>query len=82
MAGLESGLPVVAFRVGGIPDWLTDGFNGTLATPPAPEALAAALLRCAALPEARKNAHSVAQRFTVEKHLAILLPILETACVF
>ena len=80
LVGLELGLPVTAFRVGGIPDWLTDGDNGTLAEPPTPEAFAAALVRCAAIPNGRQRAHAAALRFTVEKHMEILLPILESAC--
>ena len=80
LAGLELGLPVAAFRVGGIPDWLTDGFNGTLADPPSAEAFRDALLRCAAIPNARENARTAAQRFSVSQHIEVLLPILESAC--
>jgi glycosyltransferase involved in cell wall biosynthesis len=41
------GVPSVAFRVGGIPDWLVDGVNGTLAPgdPPSSAGLADAIVR-------------------------------------
>ena len=80
LAGLELGLPVAAFRSGGIPDWLTEGENGSLAEPPSPEVFADAILRCSNLPNARGRAHAAAARFTVARHLEILLPILEQAC--
>ena len=48
MAGPEAmahGLPVVACRVGGVPEWLQDGRNGLLVPPGRPRLLAAALDR-------------------------------------
>jgi len=80
LAGLELGLPVAAFAVGGIPDWLTDGVNGTLAAPPTPEAFAAAVVRCASIAQGRTNMHNAAKNFTLARHMAVLLPILENAC--
>ena len=49
--GLEAGrhgLPAAAYAVGGIPDWLTDGLNGHLASgsPPSVEGIAEAVTRC------------------------------------
>lgn len=82
LAGLELGLPVAAFAVGGIPDWLTDGINGVLA-PAAhltPEAFAEAVVRCAKIPQARTNMHNTARQFTLERHMDLLMPILENAC--
>ena len=51
LVGLEAAryrLPVAAFAVGGIPEWLHSGINGYLAdaNPPTPEHLAEAIVRC------------------------------------
>lgn len=50
---MEAALPVVATRVGGIPEMVTDGVEGLLVDPRDPEALAEALLRLARDPERR-----------------------------
>jgi len=50
MEALTCGVPVVATRVGGIPDLVTDGADGLLVPPRDPDALAAALSRLAAEP--------------------------------
>jgi glycosyltransferase involved in cell wall biosynthesis len=47
----QAGRPVVATRVGGIPEVVTDGETGLLVRPEAPEALAAAILRLVDAPE-------------------------------
>ncbi len=54
LAGLESvvaGVPVAAFRSGGVPEWLKDGVTGVLAPadPPTAEGLAGAIGDCLAL---------------------------------
>jgi glycosyltransferase involved in cell wall biosynthesis len=53
LSGLEAlaaGLPVAAFRSGGIPEWLRDGVTGALApTPPTASGLADAIVRCVRL---------------------------------
>ena len=51
LVGLEAArhrLPVAAFAVGGIPDWLRPGVNGYLAPgdPPTPGGLADAIIAC------------------------------------
>ena len=77
--GLEAGhlgVPSVAFRVGGIPDWLHDGVNGHLAPadPPTASGLADAIGRCLSDPVAyaglRTGARKVAGLFTLDRHLA------------
>jgi glycosyltransferase involved in cell wall biosynthesis len=83
-AGLY-GLPQAAFTVGGNPEWLIDGLNGHLAPgdPPTAAGLADAIVRCLADPahyaSLRKGAVAVARQFTLERHLQLLLPILQQA---
>jgi glycosyltransferase involved in cell wall biosynthesis len=86
--GVEAGrhgVPAVAFAVGGIRDWLTDGINGHLAPgdPPTPAGLATAIVRCLRDPAhhagLRDGTRAAAGRFDMARHLASLLPILECA---
>ena len=75
------GVPVVAFAVGGITEWLTDGVNGYLAPgdPPSAAGLAAAIVKClrnAPAPSSlNRRASDTARRFDLEKHLAGLLEL-------
>jgi glycosyltransferase involved in cell wall biosynthesis len=87
-AGPEAGLrgvPVAAFASGGIPDWLEDGVNGFTAptNPPTAAGLSEAIVRCLADPvryqRLRRGAADVARRYSMEAHLADLLPIFERA---
>lgn len=72
-AGLRS-VPVAAFAVGGIPDWLLDGVNGFLAPgdPPTVVGLAEAIAKCLSDPvlyqQLRLRASQVAERFNMENH--------------
>jgi glycosyltransferase involved in cell wall biosynthesis len=81
LAGLELGLPVAAFAVGGIPDWLTDGENGHLAPadPPTPAGLRAAIRACLGNPSMPQAAIARANQFTLARHMTALMPILESA---
>jgi glycosyltransferase involved in cell wall biosynthesis len=84
LAGPEAGLrgvPVAAFDVGGISDWLKDGINGHLAPgdPPTAEGLARAVVECLRDPSAhaqlRRGALEVARRFNLKTHITALLEI-------
>lgn len=87
LAGIEAGmssLPVAAFAVGGIPEWLKDGVNGHLAPGDAPTAagLAAAIADC--LKDRQENdrlrvgALNIARQFTLANHVRQLLSLFET----
>jgi glycosyltransferase involved in cell wall biosynthesis len=52
---LSQGLPVVATRVGGIPELVADGVHGRLVPPEDPGALAAAIEALVRDPEARRG---------------------------
>ena len=81
-AGLR-GIPVAAFAVGGIPNWLVDGVNGHLAAgdPPTAEGLAQAVINCLrdAPTHARlgQGALVMAQRFNMDNHLSALMEVFE-----
>lgn len=77
------GVPAAAFAVGGISQWLVDGVSGHLAPgdPPTASGLADAIVKCLADPFAysrlRSGAVEIAQRFTMDTHLALLLDVFE-----
>lgn len=79
-AGLR-GVPVAAFDVGGVSDWLIEGVNGHLAPgrPPTAEGLAEAVVKCLRDPEAyrrlRRGAVETAQQFSLKNHLAALADV-------
>ena len=56
---LSAGLPVVASRIGAIPEVIRDGENGLLVTPGSVDDLAAALARLAREPALRQSLVSV-----------------------
>jgi glycosyltransferase involved in cell wall biosynthesis len=82
-AGLK-GVPVAAFDVGGIGDWLSDGVNGYLAAggPPTVAGLADAIVRCLRDPlvhtRLRCGAVTMARRFNIKNHLTALLEVFES----
>jgi glycosyltransferase involved in cell wall biosynthesis len=77
------GIPAVAFAVGGIPEWLSDGVNGFLApgNPPTAAGLSEAIIRALHHPQTharlRQGALERAKEHTLLGHLAQLLPVLE-----
>ena len=86
LVGSEAGLygvPVAAFAVGGIPDWLQAGVNGHLASghPPTVSGLAEAIIDCLRDDEThgrlREGARRVWSKRTFEHHLSSLLDVFE-----
>ena len=86
LIGLEAGhhgVPIAAFDVGGIPDWLFDGINGHLASgnPPTPQGLAEAIWKCLRdtneHKSLRRGAIEVANTFSMQEHLNRLLSIFD-----
>ncbi|OLE02708.1 MAG: hypothetical protein AUI36_43105 [Cyanobacteria bacterium 13_1_40CM_2_61_4] len=86
LSGQEAGLhgvPVVAFAVGGIPEWLWDGVNGYLApaNPPTARGLADAIIKC--LQDSANHARlcrgslEMSQRQDIGKHVRALVEIFE-----
>ena len=82
LVGLEAGrhqLPVAAFAVGGIVDWLIPGRNGHLAPgdPPTVPGLTAAIVACLRDPQTharlRDGAASLSAGFSFDSHVELLL---------
>lgn len=78
------GVPVAAFDVGGIHDWLLDGVNGYLASgnPPTSSGLAEAIIKSLSDPlnhaRLRKGAVEVAQQFNIKNHLTALMEVFKS----
>src|SRR5947209_16234963 len=86
LAGPEAGLhgvPVAAFDVGGVSEWLIDGVNGYLApgNPPTAKRLAQAVVKCLRDPcehaRLRRGALQTAQQFSLNNHLRALTEVFE-----
>jgi glycosyltransferase involved in cell wall biosynthesis len=82
LVGLEAArhrLPVAAFAVGGIGEWLTPGRNGYLApgNPPTVQGLTAAIVACLRDPQTharlREGAGRLSPDFSFETHVELLL---------
>jgi glycosyltransferase involved in cell wall biosynthesis len=82
LVGLEAArhcLPVAAFDVGGISDWLTSGQNGFLAPgdPPSVAGLANAIVACLENPQMlarlREGAGRLSADFAFDRHVELLL---------
>jgi glycosyltransferase involved in cell wall biosynthesis len=78
------GVPVAAFDVGGIHDWLLDGVNGYLASgsPPTAHGLAEAIIKSLRDPaihaRLRTGAVEVAQQFNIKNHLTALMEVFQS----
>ncbi|HZW21704.1 TIGR03088 family PEP-CTERM/XrtA system glycosyltransferase [Noviherbaspirillum sp.] len=70
LEAMACGLPVVATRVGGIPDAVVDGHTGRLVAPKDPVALAEALAAYVRQPELIEQ-HGAAARERAERHYSI-----------
>lgn len=88
LVGPEGGrhaLPAAAFRVGGIPEWLLDGFNGHVAAGARPigQELAIAVGRCFSSEthyvSLCRGALESSRRFNWDQHMNELMPVLEFA---
>ena len=88
LVGLEAArhrLPVAAFAVGGISDWLTSGHNGFLAPgdPPTVDGLVRAIVAClkdaATHARLRDGAAVLSADFAFEKHIELLLRAFDDA---
>lgn len=79
------GIPVAAFAVGGVRDWLIDGVNGYLAPgdPPTAAGLAHAIVECLRNPTVHerlsRGAVEMAGRFNRESHLDELMAVFAAA---
>jgi glycosyltransferase involved in cell wall biosynthesis len=75
---MESARPIVATRVGGVPDLIDDGVHGRLVDPQQPEALAAAVAQLLRDPErARAMGQRAQQRRREEFDIDVMVKRLE-----
>ncbi len=71
MDAMHVGLPVVATRVGGIPELITDGADGVMIEAGDPVALSAALLRIGSSPEERARLGAAARATAAARFPAV-----------
>ncbi|MEZ5065230.1 MAG: glycosyltransferase [bacterium] len=67
LESMASGLPLVATRVGGVPDLIEDGVNGFLTEPRDPRSLADAMLRVLADPAVAARMGDASRRIVTER---------------
>ena len=69
LEAMAAGLPIVATRMGGIPEMITDGQDGLLVPPKNPKAIAQAIKSLIKNPELAKqlgqNARQAVQKFSI-----------------
>lgn len=66
LEAMAQGVPIVATRVGGIPEVITDGVQGLLSTPENPETLADRIMSCFINPEETKKRVAAAKKKILE----------------
>jgi glycosyltransferase involved in cell wall biosynthesis len=81
---IRRGVPVAAFAVGAIPEWLEDGRTGALASadPPTAEGLTIAVERCLTSPAIGRGVREQARQdlgYSIQQHLDALVPLLGEA---
>jgi glycosyltransferase involved in cell wall biosynthesis len=81
LEALAVGRPVVASRVGGIPDVVHDGDTGLLVAPDAPDEVAAGVLRLLADPAAAAALAHAGQRY-VQRHCSVEMAARRLASVY
>jgi len=67
LEAMASGLPVVATRVGGVPELVEDGVNGFLVEPQSPAELAAAIRRLVEDADLRRRMGQAGRKIAVER---------------
>jgi colanic acid/amylovoran biosynthesis glycosyltransferase len=78
MEAMATGLPVVASRLSGIPELVTDGVDGLLVPPGDAEAIADALERLASEPDLRRTLgvagrETILRAFDIDRNAALLI---------
>jgi glycosyltransferase involved in cell wall biosynthesis len=66
--GMSAGVPVIASRIGGLPELVTDGVNGILFEPSSVAELASAILKLAADPDLRARMGQQGRSIAIAKH--------------
>jgi len=66
LEAMASGLPCIATKVGGIPEWIEDGKTGLLIPPGSPDAVVAALICLAADPALRTRLGAAARDVVIK----------------
>ena len=69
---MEQSLPIIAARVGGVPEIVHDGENGILIEPERPDQLKAAILRLREAPELRRRFREAGHRLGSDFTAAVM----------
>jgi glycosyltransferase involved in cell wall biosynthesis len=80
LEAMACGLPIIASRVGGLPDIIQDGINGILVEPGKPDQLASALQKLAndhqlRISMGKEGYHHVSEKHDIRKHVSELVNI-------